>query len=523
MSLTIKDRIDQYPLTHVDCVEKAICCMLNEYGESLASIYLLYSNWYGCFDLEQHENSKLSILESLCNKKIIPVDFGTIEISEGMVSNYVERAVNEGAICLIPANLYELYYSKYYHNSDWPHLFCVKKCNAKDKLFYIMDSCHKDKEEQVFSPFVMEYEKLDQVYSCYCNTYPNSIMYHKSNIIYYFHHKKILKYDMDQIDIGRQFLCELDCSFDGLVEKKLLESLLGMQTEKSSEIRGDIQKFLSDGKVAFNHLIKRKQVFYTELLYMIFEEEHQLLEQYLSRLDQIINSWNSFYRYMIARILRKQTSMIQSKLEQVIEEEKKYIHALQNSIEHAYLKKVPKVKWKFVNDVCNEIQMKDNHILIRTLRNHDAWFRDEALKISNKLQDFYDSLNTFCINVKIKEGYQNNNYHVGIFITTKDGRQFIWGSYNEECLRISEIGVKVDLKDFEFLNLLEVELSVSFKKEEIYLVAKNKQGEYGEFCLDQNVSMVDSIGVICKTWENTLNEELCIEVEILDPSDLNVV
>lgn len=279
MSLTIKDRIDQYPLTHVDCVEKAICCMLNEYGESLASIYLLYSNWYGCFDLEQHENSKLSILESLCNKKIIPVDFGTIEISEGMVSNYVERAVNEGAICLIPANLYELYYSKYYHNSDWPHLFCVKKCNAKDKLFYIMDSCHKDKEEQVFSPFVMEYEKLDQVYSCYCNTYPNSIMYHKSNIIYYFHHKKILKYDMDQIDIGRQFLCELDCSFDGLVEKKLLESLLGMQTEKSSEIRGDIQKFSSDGKVAFNHLIKRKQVFYTELLYMIFEEEHQLLER----------------------------------------------------------------------------------------------------------------------------------------------------------------------------------------------------------------------------------------------------
>ena len=55
------------------------------------------------------------------------------------------------------------------------------------------------------------------------------------------------------------------------------------------------------------------------------------------------------------------------------------------------------------------------------------------------------------------------------------------------------------------------------------MVAKNKQGEYGEFCLDQNVSMVDSIGVICKTWENTLNEELCIEVEILDPSDLNVV
>lgn len=108
--------------------------------------------------------------------------------------------------------------------------------------------------------------------------------------------------------------------------------------------------------------------------------------------------------------------------------------------------------------------------------------------------------------------------HIG-----KDGRQFIWGSYNEECLRISEIGVKVDLKDFEFLNLLEVELSISFKKEEIYLVAKNKQGEYEEFCLDQNASMVDSIGVICKTWENTLNEELCIEVEILDPSDLNVV
>jgi hypothetical protein len=26
---TIKDRIDQYPLAHVDWVEKAICCMSN--------------------------------------------------------------------------------------------------------------------------------------------------------------------------------------------------------------------------------------------------------------------------------------------------------------------------------------------------------------------------------------------------------------------------------------------------------------------------------------------------------------
>lgn len=518
MSLTIKERIDQYPLTHVDCVEKAICSMLNEYGESLASIFLLFSNWYGCFDLEHHDNSKLSILESLCDKNLIPVDFGTVEIEDGMVSKFVERAVNEGAICLIPANLYELYYSKYYHNSDWPHLFCVKKCNEKDKLLYIMDSCHKDKEEQVFSPFVMEYEKLDLVYSCYCNTYPNSIMYHNSNIIFCFHHKQLLNNDINQIEIGKKLLSELESSFDGGVEKELLESLLGMHTEKSSEILGDIQNFLSDGKVAFNHLIKRKEVFYTELLHMIFEEDQQLLEWYLSELDEIINGWNSFYRYMIARILRKQTGSIQSKMEQIIIEEKEYIHALNNCIKQAYLNSVPKQKWKFVNDISNEIQMKDNHVIIRPQINHNSWFSDEALKISKKFQDFYENENTFCINVKIQEGYQNNNFHAGIFITTKDGRQFIWGSYNEECLRLSEVGVKVDLKDFLFKNLLDVELSVSFKEEEIYLVAKNIQGEYGEVCLNQNVSMIDSMGVICKTWENALNKELRIEVEILTPS-----
>lgn len=522
MSQTIKNRIEQYPLTHVDCVEKAICCMLNEYDEKWSSIFLLYSNWYSCFDLK-HRKSKIKILEDLCNEKIIAVDFNTIEIRHGRVSDYVEKAVDEGTICLIPANLYELFYSKYYHNSDWPHLFCVLKCNIKDKLFHIMDSCHKDKEEQVFSPFVMEYSKLDKIYSSYCDTYPQSIMYSKSNIIFCFRHSEISNNKIDQKEIGKRFFEKLDSSYNGLVERKLLVSLLETHSENSNKIQGDIQKFLSDKRVAFSHLIKRKQVFYTETMHMLFEYDDKLLEQNLSNLEKIINNWNMFYRYMIASILRKQTSMIQIKLEQVIEEEKIFIHDVYNSIKSIYLKDVLKSKWKFVNDESNEIQMKDNRISIRTLRNHNAWFTDEALEIVSASQNFIKNLNTFSINVKIKDGYQNNNFHVGIFVKTKDGRMFVWGSYNEECLRLSEIGVKVDLKDFQFLNLLEVELSVVLKEDEMYLVAKNKEGEYGKVRLEDKVSMLDSVGIICKTWENTLNEELCVEVEIIEKNNFNDV
>ena len=188
----VKNRVDQYPLTHMDCVEKAISSMLGEFNENFSSIYLIYTNFIRCYKQDKKEKMtyEMGILESLCKEDIIPLAFTASTVTKDVFA-VVENLIEQGQVCLVPGNLNELYYSKYYHVSDWPHLFYINGCRKDEQLFKIIDSVHKTENEQVFSKFVMEYEKLEKVYTSYCLTYPENMMYSQSNVIYSFKDNRI--------------------------------------------------------------------------------------------------------------------------------------------------------------------------------------------------------------------------------------------------------------------------------------------------------------------------------------------
>ncbi len=123
MAQTSKNRVDLYPLTHVDCIEKAICSMLHEFDDSWGSFYLLYHNWTRCFDVEQGSRSEIGLLEYLCEENIFPLRFSAIKVSGESVALDAAETVKMGDVCLIPVNLRELFYSKHFHHNDWPDTF----------------------------------------------------------------------------------------------------------------------------------------------------------------------------------------------------------------------------------------------------------------------------------------------------------------------------------------------------------------------------------------------------------------
>ncbi len=516
MAQNIKERIDAYPLTHVDCIEKAICCILNEYDEAWACVYLMYNNLSRCFSLEQKIESEMGVLEYLCDEGILPVEFHVSKVMEKSVAKEAEKLLETGALCLVPANLCELFYSKHFHNSDWPHLFFIRKCDKDERLLYIMDSCQKVDNEEIFSPFVMEYDKLDKIYKSYCHTFPKNMMYREADVFYYLNLDSQKEKAVNLAALSQNLLEQVAEFFEGQKEKQLLDSLLKNQTSYTKETCNNIDSFLGDKKIKFRQIIKRKSVFYTEIIYSLFSSNDEFLEQFKQQLTGLATSWNSFYHAMISGMLRKQTGNLMDKLEAVVVKEKDLLNDMLHSLEKCQTEMDNKSGWILEHDEPGEILIKENHIYVQTKKNHNAWNKDEALEVICINQNGKVFEDIFQIKVNVKSSSRQNNYHAGIVIKTKDERMYVWGCYNEECLRLSDIGVKVDMKDFFISNLLDLRLSAIVNNQTLYFVAENDAGERKEACLENIVPFIKKIGVILKTWENDSQEEVKAEFEVIE-------
>lgn len=509
MDQTSKNRVDLYPLTHVDCIEKAICSMLHEFDDSWGSFYLLYNNWTRCFDVEQGSRSEIGLLEYLCEENIFPLRFSAIKVSGESVALDAAEAVKMGGVCLIPVNLRELFYSKHFHHNDWPHLIFVRKCDSEEKLLYIVDSCQKQENEEIFSPFVMEYDKLDKIYKAYCDTFPPNMMYHNSEVFYSLSMNPGTGKIVDIAGLSGLLLEKTVSLYEGQKEKKLLESLMEDQSSYTKETKNNIESYLGDKKIKFNQMNKRKQVFYTELIHSIFPWDDELVEKMKQDLSVLIGEWNSFYRYMIANMLRKQTFDLWGRAEKCIKKEKAFLKELYQVYEESRRHSGNVQRWTCENDEAGEITVEDSVIFMQTTKDHNAWFQDEALEVLWPRESHKIDENPFRIHVKMVEGYQSQNYHAGIVVKTNDDRMYVWGNYNDECVRLSDIGVKVDLIDKSMSSLLDLHLCLRADDTSLYFVAENAKGESQEVVLDQEVvGTIKKIGIVLKTWENEYKDPM---------------
>ena len=86
---------------------------------------------------------------------------------------------------------------------------------------------------------------------------------------------------------------------------------------------------------------------------------------------------------------------------------------------------------------------------------------------------------------------------------------YVWGNYNDECVRLSDIGVKVDLIDKSMSSLLDLHLCLRADDTSLYFVAENAKGESQEVVLDQEVvGTIKKIGIVLKTWENEYKDPM---------------
>lgn len=520
MNLSTKNRIDQYPLTHMDCVEKAICAMLGEFNENFPSTYLIYSNYIWCYKREEigKFRNEMGILEYLCKNSILPLTFMTKEvISE--VYNSVENFIEQGKVCLIPGNLNELYYSKYYHTCNWPHLFYINGCRKGEKIFNIIDSVQKTENEQIFSKFVMEYEKLEKVYTSYCLTYKDNMMYSKPNVIYYFEKSPASEKEVDIFQIIKSIIVELEETYNGHNEIQMINNIKKMYimgSERQFNYNYDIKEFLGNVKIKFGRIIKKKEVFFSEILSNIDNYiKPDILEELKKESSTLIKNWNAFFRIMIADFLRGNITEVENKLRNSINQECDYINKLYDTVVHCEVRNVDvalKKIWKYENNKEKEIYFDKNIFTLKIRNDHNAWIEDNSIKIMLRQTVANKKKLRLISHVSVLGSYKNTNYHVGIVFKTSNDKMYFWGCYNEECIRLSNIGIKVDVIDMVSNDkITEVDLGVIKEDSIVRLYYRTKSGKDKYVKIPVLGEQIVEIGLGCKTWENEYDNEFKVE------------
>ncbi|GKX68386.1 hypothetical protein [Inconstantimicrobium mannanitabidum] len=523
MNTTKNIRIAEYPLTHVDCVEKAICVLLSAYGKDLPSLYLMYLNLFRSYnsEIKNIPNTELGVLEYLCKQNVIPLTFVAKKVDYD-ASLEVDKLIAYSKPCLVPGDLYELFYSKHYHINSWPHLFVIDGARKEERLFFIMDSVHKNENEHIFSKFVMQYNTLTDLYKCYCNNYKKNIMYSENNVIYHFDENISEKIpEVDILSNVRSLVNSLVRISNGSIEKAMLEKIKNSCSKYGTictDYNNDINELLGNVKIKFARIIKRKEVLFNEITNNLSDYITEgMLNKFNSDLKLFISNYNAFFRVMVASCLRGNIDGLDERLNKSIAEEQNFIYELNTAV--ARINNIPKENayepiWNFENNNDNNISEENGVFIIKTKKECNCWIKDESIKIMLNKQMSDLKYWRFVIHMSLANGYVDNNYHCGISFRTNENKLFYWGSYNSECIRLSDIGIKLDVFDvISEENISDIYFGV-IKQDNLYkLYYKTKGGQDKYIPVQMPIGQISEIGIGCKTWESNFDEEFVMMVD----------
>lgn len=366
----------------------------------------------------------------------------------------------------------------------------------------------------------MEYEKLEKVYTSYCLTYTENMMYSKPNVIYCFEAEEMdEKKEVDMFEMVKNILSELVHVCVGENETQMLNNLKELhdnKAERKDKYNTNIKDFLGNIKIKFGRSIKRKEVFFAEIL-SHFESflDRQYFQKLKKESEDLMKSWNSYYRIMMADILRGNTTALETKLEKVLENERKLILRLYETAgSYSVAPKVDSYEniWRLENNKRDEIHFNEKILIIKVKEEHNAWIEDNSIKAILKQTIQEKEKWKMSAHICVSGAYREINYHVGLVFRTSDDKMYFWGCYNEECIRLSNIGIKVDEIDISSEDGI-TDLDLGVVKENLNVKLYYRTQNSGEKFLDIPIlgNTITEVGLCCKTWESEFDKDFVVE------------
>ncbi len=123
----IKKIKDEYEIEEVNCLERPIAMVLNSYYPIYRNLYLFYEKMNRCYNFHFYDDidfkDKISMRRAqiILERELGIVMHGIVK-KEGMHRLILNQLKKNNPV-IVPGNLKEIYYSKFYHKENWKHSF----------------------------------------------------------------------------------------------------------------------------------------------------------------------------------------------------------------------------------------------------------------------------------------------------------------------------------------------------------------------------------------------------------------
>lgn len=316
VSKNIKSNIDTYQYDEVNCYEKPVGIILDSFSKNYPSLFYMIVKMTQAYNVSDYFVKELSttdvqlqlisrILQSLFN-----VDMGCIDVSDKELVEVIKKKIDEDYFMLVPGNVIELYYSKYYKKINHQHLFLIHGYDEDEGLFYIMDSEQFYEEDfGLYKSFVIPYSLMLKIFNKYQKEYGLSKAYY-------------INCEMSgeirpDIELLKQIL---HLFINGLEQQpfRTIDLLKAAQDMQLSNIDDEIllEFYFEELLLA----VKAKNVFLTELINLLkyFCIDSEIIDEIENDRHMIVEKYKQITIYALVKIRRKRVINLGDILEKLI-------------------------------------------------------------------------------------------------------------------------------------------------------------------------------------------------------------
>lgn len=511
--MKIKANTDNYQISEVGCFEKPIGMVMDIFGEGYSNLfymilklYISYNvkNFYSKRKVDDHTLYYMNLRDIILKEK-----FNIILHRHNCTSDlhkFIEEKINKDNAVLIPGNLYELYYSKYYKKRDWPHLFLINGYDKDNRLYYIFDSTQFYRENlSEYKEFVIEYDVMEKIYKSYQKTFLKELYY----------------IDCSEIEmITSRYSIILNClqtainDLDEQPYKELQYFDLIIENLNSEEI---VNYYLEE----LHRTTNAKGVFYNEIIKVLDEYNYETkkINKCQKIKDNLLHEWSKVINAAFMKLHRGNIINLKEELAYVMSLEE----AIRNELVDAerfmvenkdnFTKNMKRAC--FENNEDDIIRECDNHNYIFNFASgkvYSSWFKDDSPKVV--ISTAKEFINGFIISskVRIKNYNELSNFHAGIFMRTEQNYVYFWGTHCGNSLRMDLCGIYTNIYEIPYQSD-EVILCIEFDNNSCILQYVNEETKKIASAYKMELSgNIMEIGIGCKTW----GESTPLKVEFLE-------
>ena len=502
-SMKLEGNKDSYEIDEVDCFEKPIGIILEGMREGYAGLFYMFLKFTQAYNVNGFlpKRAKSTIeTEMYIKKRMLKEEFN-IEIQsteckeQAQLHKFMEEKLVGSNVVLIPGNLKELYYSKYYRRRNWPHLFLIKSYDPENQLYYTLDSSQFFKENMaLYRDFVIPYHIMENVHFEYKKDFFPYIYYIDSGLGEQLTDANTIinhclnYYLQDRNEQPYREIYYMNCMY----EKN------GSQDEVT---------YYSERLFRTN---KAKKLFFHEL--EIYLESHEYpkdeLEAFHAIAEKVSNAWKKVINICFVHARKGQKLDVDKEISDVILLEEnlydQFVNMKKFTARAAAKGKETHQQKQLENNGDHVIAIEQEGAYTFTFpkgKVYTAWFKDDSPKVVlGNMRAYKEGFSISCT-VQIEEAGELSNFHAGIFLRTDHGYVYFWGTHCGNLVRMDLSGINTDIYTYEKAGEeLSIRVSVDKHGCKVETLERDIVEDSHEVSLTGNVV---EVGVGCKTWDDS--------------------